>query len=76
MAISRTSMIHSSLITKLDPTPVEYVRGEKRADTISPEITKFPKKTRLQDYQSEQGCRLLDSLGVVGNVRASLDQVP
>lgn len=27
--VSRTSMIHSSLITKLDPTPVEYVRGKK-----------------------------------------------
>ena len=27
--VSRTSMIHSSLITKLDLTPVEYVRGKK-----------------------------------------------
>ena len=27
--VSRTSMIHSSLITKLDPTPMEYVRGKK-----------------------------------------------
>lgn len=45
--------------------------GEKRADSISLKLQNSLRKTRLQDYQSEQGCLLLDSLGVVGNVRAS-----
>lgn len=50
--VSRTSVFHSNLITKLDPTPVEYVRGKNRADSVSLKLQDSIRKTRLQDYQS------------------------
>lgn len=45
--VSRTGRIHSSLITKLGPTPVESVT---KADKVLLKLQGPTRKTRLQDY--------------------------